>query len=325
MTFYSSADEQVLLDIRKTIIVSIASDDVLMERLVLKGGNALDVVYKLTERSSLDVDFSMAHDLESEDEFEEMKSRLFRALHDRFDSLGYVVFDERFVERPLPKAGQASGVGITLWGGYNAEFKLVRKDIDRQLRDDLSIRTRKKLGREPNPEQFLQARRTQSQVTGAGSGRVFTIEISKFEYTEGRVIRNVDNFDCYVYTPAMIAVEKLRAICQQLPQYEFRKNPTPRPRDFFDIHTIATRTDCDVAAAEHHPLVRNMFSAKAVPLELLRELGANDVRTFHSQQWNSVKNAVRGSTHPFDYYFDFVVSVALRLSDAMALSAHSIP
>jgi predicted nucleotidyltransferase component of viral defense system len=61
------SDDQLLL-VRKTIIVAIASDDVLMERLVLKGGNALDIVYRLGERASLDVDFSMSDDFASKEE-----------------------------------------------------------------------------------------------------------------------------------------------------------------------------------------------------------------------------------------------------------------
>ena len=319
MTTYTLDDEDRLLTIRKTIIVAIASDDVLMERLVLKGGNALDIIYKLGERSSLDVDFSMSRGLEGVDELDEIRSRLFRALRDRFDSLGYVVFDEKFEERPRPKPGQEPGVGITLWGGYNATFKLIAKDVDKKGREEIANRTRKKFKREPTVEDFLLARRNRAQVTGTGAGseRVFYIEISKFEYTEGRVLQNVEQFDCYVYTPAMIAAEKLRAICQQLPEYELRKNPAPRPRDFFDIHTIATLADCDLVAPEHHKLVRNMFQTKDVPLDLLLSIGSDDVRAFHAQQWGSVTNSVRGSTESFDFYFDFVAGIAPRLREAL--------
>lgn len=308
MTAYTPADEQRLLEIRKTIIVAIASDDELMERLILKGGNALDIVYKLGERASLDVDFSMARDFADVDDLAEMQGRLFRALRDRFDSLGYVVFDEKIVERPPVKPGQRPGVGITIWGGYNATFKLISKERYRELGGQPGVVPESKV---------LNALRMQSQVTGPDSERSFIIEISKFEYTEGRVMRSVDNYDCYVYTPAMIAAEKLRALCQQLPEYTLRRNPAPRPRDFFDIHTIATRASCDITAAEHHDLVANMFHVKKVPLELLARIGSDENRAFHAQQWTAVTNAVRGRTEPFDFYFDFGVDVAQRLLAAM--------
>jgi len=46
------------VDIRRTAIIAMFSDDVLMEQLVLKGGNALDLVHGLTALGSLDIDFS---------------------------------------------------------------------------------------------------------------------------------------------------------------------------------------------------------------------------------------------------------------------------
>ncbi len=36
-----------LKDIRRLVIVALFSDDELMEKLVLKGGNALDVIYNI--------------------------------------------------------------------------------------------------------------------------------------------------------------------------------------------------------------------------------------------------------------------------------------
>jgi predicted nucleotidyltransferase component of viral defense system len=307
MTSLPPEQEQELLAIRKTIIIGIASDDELMERLVLKGGNALDLIYRLGERSSLDIDFSMARDFSDKAELEEMQTRLFRALRDRFDSAGYVVFDERMEERPKGRGGP----GITVWGGYNARFKLISKENYRALGGVLGI---------PPTGRELENMRRQSQVIGATQERNFIIEISKFEYTDGRVIANVDEYDCYVYTPAMIAAEKLRAICQQLPSYGMRLNPAPRPRDFYDIYTIATQAGCDLAADEHHELIRHIFDAKSVPLGLLKKIGSGENRAFHAQAWTSVVDAVRGSApKPFDFYFDFVNTEAMRLLQALQI------
>ena len=38
----------------------------------------------------------------------------------------------------------------------------------------------------------------------------------------------------------MIAIEKLRATCQQMPEYGIRGAATQRARDFYDIHLIVT-------------------------------------------------------------------------------------
>lgn len=46
---------------------ALVSDEELMYGLVLKGGNALELAYKITDRASKDVDFSMSGDFTKED------------------------------------------------------------------------------------------------------------------------------------------------------------------------------------------------------------------------------------------------------------------
>ncbi len=48
--------------IKKLVVIAMFSDDELMERLVLKGGNALDLIHRISTRASLDLDFSMERD-----------------------------------------------------------------------------------------------------------------------------------------------------------------------------------------------------------------------------------------------------------------------
>jgi predicted nucleotidyltransferase component of viral defense system len=59
-----SADAELarVEQIKKLAVISMFSDDVLMERLVLKGGNALDLVHRISTRASMDVDLSMPGD-----------------------------------------------------------------------------------------------------------------------------------------------------------------------------------------------------------------------------------------------------------------------
>jgi len=77
-------------EIRRLVIIAMFSDDVLYERLVLKGGNAISLVYGIGKRSSLDVDFSIEGEFA---DLEQISDRIRRALTDRFDQAGFVVFD----------------------------------------------------------------------------------------------------------------------------------------------------------------------------------------------------------------------------------------
>jgi predicted nucleotidyltransferase component of viral defense system len=49
-------------EVRRLTIVALFSDDLLFEQVVLKGGNALNLVYGLSPRTSLDLDFSLEND-----------------------------------------------------------------------------------------------------------------------------------------------------------------------------------------------------------------------------------------------------------------------
>src|SRR5437867_2298452 len=73
--------------------------------------------------------------------------------------------------------------------------------------------------------------RIQAQTFDPQHGRKFRVEISKHEYCEGKIQATLDGHTIYVYTEEMCVVEKLRAICQQMPGYG-KTNPTPRARDF---------------------------------------------------------------------------------------------
>ena len=148
-------------EIRRTAITALFSDDVLTECLVLKGGNALDLVYGITSRTSLDLDFSMSRDFE---DYPDARRRLFSSLHDRFDAIGYVVFDERLAPRPeLIGADEKPW-----WGGYEISFKLIERQKYQQFKD--------------RPDKL----RINALVTGSGERRSFKIDLSKCEYTDGK-------------------------------------------------------------------------------------------------------------------------------------------
>jgi predicted nucleotidyltransferase component of viral defense system len=89
-----------LADIRRLVIVAMFSDDVLFNKLVLKGGNAISLVYSYGARGSLDVDFSIEGDFE---DAEDAGKRMIGALKDRFAAAGFELFDYTFGQRPANK------------------------------------------------------------------------------------------------------------------------------------------------------------------------------------------------------------------------------
>ncbi len=270
-----------LRTIRKVVIAAIASDDTLYEMLVLKGGNALDLVHKLGERASLDMDFSIREDFENVDN---VKERLERSLSDRFDSAGYKVFDFTFGARPLPE--RVPPDSPKWWGGYRACFKIIPNDVHRRHGSD------------------IHALRRRSTRVNDDDTRVFKIDISKFEYCEGKIEAEVDAYRIYVYSLDMIAAEKLRALCQQMPEYRLRGHPTARARDFYDLHSLVTLGNVRIGGL--NDLLGPVFAAKDVPLDLLPKI--REVREFHEPDWPSVLNSIPADKNrDFGFYFDFVV------------------
>ncbi len=143
-------------EIRRVTIAALFSDDLLFEQLVLKGGNALSLVHGLTERTSLDLDFSMAADFV---DIEDARRRLFFSVKDRFDAIGYVVFDE--VLEPKPRLDKADEK--PWWGGYELRFKLIER------------------GKYEVFKERIEKLRFNATVTGHAQERTFKVDLSKFE------------------------------------------------------------------------------------------------------------------------------------------------
>ena len=120
-----------------------------------------------------------------------------------------------------------------------------------------------------------------------------------------------------VYTPEMIVCEKLRAICQQMPEYgptvNRQRAGSARARDFIDITSLVTMMKVDLSTKENRELLGHVFAAKRVKLSLLREI--DKYRDFHRTNYE----AVAATTKPgitlkgFDFYVDFVLGLIRQL------------
>ena len=279
--------------IKQLVIIAMVSDDELMERLVLKGGNALDIAYKLSERASVDLDFSMEKDFTIE-ELVNIQGRIERLLVDTFAENGYKAFDIKFLEKPKIK----NKANQEFWGGYAVEFKIIESDKHEKLSDN------------------IENIRRNSTVVGPGQQKTFKIDISKFEYCRTKKEIEIDGYTVYVYTPEMIMFEKLRAICQQMPEYSeiiSSNTRTARARDFFDIYVVSKAFKIDIATKENLHLLKEIFKAKKVPLNFIKKI--KEYEAYHEQDYDSLKDTVKTKVklRDFEYYFNYVVSIANRL------------
>jgi len=281
-----------IAEIKKLALVAMFSDDKLLDTLVLKGGNLLDLVYGIASRSSIDLDFSMEGELR-EDEKEEVQATIREALERTFSANGYTIFDTRFGERPK----HVSEGMRDFWGGYRFEFKVIETDRYRQL------------------EGRARDRRVQAADLGPHHRKAFRIDISKFEYCAAKRAREIEGRTVYVYSPRMMVFEKLRAICQQMPEYRKKvSNPSQsaRARDFFDIYTILTGFTINIVSQRSGQLARAIFAAKHVPLRLIGEI--HRYREYHRPDFAAVEATVKPGVllKSFDFYFDYVIEHCCR-------------
>lgn len=289
MTFEREARDAIVAamtqsELRRLILKALCSDDWLFRQLVLKGGNALALVYKVGDRTSLDLDFSIEGDFEDADF---VGSRMEAGLKKTFSEVGIVVFDFQRLRRPQFTENP-------WWGGYEAEFKLIPTPVAEAL--------------QRRPDDM----RRQAITLDLGSQRrKYTIEISKFEYVGDFIERDMGGFDIRVYSPVLLAAEKLRALLQQHPDYP--QIPThskrSRARDLYDIWAISDYFS--VMLDSHLSTVAAVFQAKRVPMELLAKLA--ELRALHLASWSDVENSVSRKLEDFDFYFDFVASIAKNL------------
>lgn len=280
-------DAKLLDRIKRLTIAALLADDLLMGVLVLKGGNALGLAYDMTSRGSLDIDFSMAKDF-TDAEKNRVKNQASYLLNDEFNKEGLHAIDVQFLDRP----GKIDESVKDFWGGYQLSFKIVTDENFQKYKND------------------LQRMRIHSISLTTGDNKAYTVDISKYEYI-GRVRpREIDGTVIHVYTPEMLALEKVRAICQQDNEYKhiiISMTQRPRARDFYDIHNLYTTFKLDFTTAENVEMIKHIFDAKRVPLDFICRIPLE--YDLHLGDWESVLQTIgrREEVKDFKFYFDFVV------------------
>jgi len=285
--------EAWLLDMRKKIMLSFFSDDELMDIFVLKGGNALELIYKVTKRPSLDIDLSMEDDF-VESDLRRIEKKIFKSLNDSFKDDNLEVVELKFEEKPAPeKRNTPRG------NGYKITFKLIEvkeafigesEDIKRKRALDIS-----------------------------GLKKTFHADISKYEYCESKVKVNVDGYTVYVYSPEMIILEKMRAICQQTKEYRSQENSggRPRPKDFYDIYMLINKMKINIRSAENALMLKKIFEKKRVPADLL--LIIKEYREYHRNGFRELLDTLpeREKNVSYNEIFDYVVEKMLSIHQTL--------
>ena len=275
--------------IKKLTLRALMSDETLMHSLVLKGGNALHLVYEITNRGSIDIDFSVEREFTAQ-EFRDMPIYLDYILNRTFREENLHVFDVNFIEKP--KAGS-----IPEWKGYLLEFKIISKDRLKELNEDIdSIRRN--------------AIKVHNQSTK------YVVDISAYEYVKSSTIKEIEGMILRVYTLEMILFEKVRALCQTMPEYKFIVNsakPKHRARDIYDIYIIHKNSILTLDPVE----LKEIFKAKQVPLEFINNL--ENLREYNRENWETVRSSIpetdRENLKEYDYYFDQVIKIIEPFKD----------
>ena len=276
--------------IKKLVVIALTSDDLFMGILVLKGGNALQLGYEITNRGSVDIDFSIAGDF-TEAELNRMKSQAEYLMNQHFEPEGFFIFDTKFENRPEKLGDDVKD----FWGGYSLYFKVA--PIDKK---GATIETLRK----------------EALVVGENQVKKFYVDISKYEFVAGANKKDIGGAIIRIYSPEMLAFEKLRALCQQMDEYKSvvgSMTKRSRARDFYDIYNLTEQFKINPQSSENQELAKSIFDAKRVPYDYINKLPA--YRELHRGSWDSVINTIgaKETVKEFDYYFDYVFETYQKL------------
>jgi hypothetical protein len=287
---------------RLTIISMFAASDDLMELFALKGGNALNYIYNLNQRSSIDIDISMENSFEALNlKLEKVENILRKSFERTFKENSLKAFDIKLEKKPQRMDSDKEG----FWGGYQLSFKALELDKWQELKEKEDI-TINDMSRQAIPfnREFK---------------RKFTVDISRHEYLKERELKLLDDYYIYVYSPLMIVLEKLRAICQQTEEYtEIIETHKPRGRaqDFFDIYVILESfSEINLNSQKSIGNLKEIFKIKKVPISILDQI--ENYREFHRDSFTAVIDTVFKSDQlkDYDFYFDYVLDKVKSITE----------
>jgi len=255
-------------------VLAVYSDLKLAEHVYLKGGAALRLLDELNTRLSMDADFSLDHPLENAEEFFDT---IHHSLVRRFDPHHFDILDFRHRRKPE----KAHPDKPEWWGGWICEFKLAHASFRGET---------------------LEIRRRNALVPAGTKKSTIPLDISDHEYCGKGRRKVVGGIEIHGYTRELLVLEKLRAICQQHPDYPYSKDKN-RARDFYDILQLTQEIDekfIDTCRQE----IGKVFGAKEVPLAFLKSLWDDDFTDTFARGFDEVRETVQGTPYPFETYLE---------------------
>lgn len=265
-------------EVLREVIIAIYGSPRLAKLLILKGGSAMRMFDDLRSRLSFDADFSIEKPLK---QVAPVKNEMKKCLTSQFSDHGFDIIDFHFDRKPkVAKKGLPEW-----WGGWACEFKLVSR---KHRGKSLDVKRRYALKPEPSPSPKI------------------TIDLSEHEYCGKRRTKTVDGSKIQAYSKEMLVLEKLRAICQQHPEYPYRQERKNRARDFYDIYALTIDTSREfIDRCKQH--LKAVFDVKDAGLWLLRALWDDpDFIDEFRRGFELVKNTVSGKVEDFDTYLEHV-------------------
>jgi len=279
-----------LKEIKKLAVIALCSDDFLMNTLVLKGGSCIELAYRLSARASKDIDYSIDYSFTNKT----LKEVLFIikvCFENTFIPQGYYPFDIDIKDCPsyVEEFNKMSGYVLT--------FKLTTKENQEKYIDNIEL-----------------LRKTALPI-GKKSSKAFKIEISKHEFCDLKELKEIDGHTVFVYSPALVIFEKLRALCQAMKEYrilhKIEANDKPRSRDFYDIWLVNENlAHLDFRDNNNRQILKQVFEAKDVSLDLLDKV--RDKFHVHVKDFETVLQTEifqKGVVQNFTYYFDYVLQI----------------
>lgn len=281
----------------ETSLVAIYSNNLLSDKVFLKGGQALRIKERLVDRFSADLDFSTPGKIENVDLFFES---LRESLIKEFYQNKFLVFDFKWVRRPAFRSKEIPD----FWSGWAVEFKIIEEH-----KNNLS------------PEE----RSREALVPIGGSSPKITLDISEYEYCDSIENVKIKNVNVKSYSRTLLLLEKIRALCQQHPDYKL-KGIDQRARDYYDIERLwqivlqTGKTDAFLDDCAKH--INNVFSAKGVDISLLEKIFEPDFIELQKSGWVAVQQTVSGKLSEFEYYNESLASLIKEIQNKMVICSN---
>ncbi len=209
--------------------------------------------------------------------------------------------DIELLKTAINRALKASFAEVSLIPfDIRVEFKLITSLKHREFKGELEL-----------------VRRNALTIGPSGGGTKFEIDISLHEYCGGQQRVLFDNYALAVYSPMAIVCEKLRAICQQMPEYgpivKRKQTRKGRAGDFLDICAVIDRFLIDTRSGEFRDHLQRTFDAKRVPLQFLELV--ESTYALQEADFERVRATVSqpAKLEAFDVYFRRIVSLCSDL------------